>query len=351
MLGGSSFTQVIFAPFISNFSYKKNFLLTGINARIFALLAMAGILYFSTSLPGATIITLIFLLITIFSLGGAFANISFTDILGKSLLKDTRKTFFSSRQIITGLILLASAFVAKKVVSASDYPVNYAWMFFIGFVALSIASLGFWKLREEVPSRLQVRNPRHFMHLIHAEVKSNPKLLYFLGFINTQGISIAFLPFVIFYAKELHQTDSADTGLFLLYKVFGSVITGLSLFMLAGKFKYRILQYLNAMLALIVPLLMMLWPGQPPFMLIFLIGGIIFAIYNITMNGVLLEISGLGNRALYTGIAGAGNIIPALFPIAGGFLISTFGFDVFFVLYMLIVACSIFFTYRISCSK
>ncbi|MDD3727591.1 MAG: hypothetical protein PHN40_04540, partial [Dysgonamonadaceae bacterium] len=40
MLGGASFTQLIYAPFISNYPFKKKFLLLGINARIFALLSM-----------------------------------------------------------------------------------------------------------------------------------------------------------------------------------------------------------------------------------------------------------------------------------------------------------------------
>ena len=101
MLGGSSFTQLIFAPFISNFSYKKGFLLLGINSRMIALLSLGLILYFSSMLQGNYEIVLIFLLISVFSLGGAFANISYTDILGKSLLPDKRKTFFSMRQVLT----------------------------------------------------------------------------------------------------------------------------------------------------------------------------------------------------------------------------------------------------------
>ena len=79
MLGGSSFTQLFFAPFISNFSYKKRFLLVGINFRIIALLLLGIMLYYSARIIGDYEILMIFLLITIFSLGGAFANISFTD--------------------------------------------------------------------------------------------------------------------------------------------------------------------------------------------------------------------------------------------------------------------------------
>lgn len=351
MLGGSSFTQLIFAPFISNYSYKRKFLLLGINSRILALLAMGLMLYFNAWLSDDYRILLIFLFISIFSLGGAFANISYTDILGKSILQESRKSFFSIRQIIGGVILLSSVFLARKVLVASPYPVNYANMFLIGFIALSVASLGFWKLRETVPSRLTVTGPGHFLRLIRTELKENPRLGNFLGFINTMGISIGLMPFVILYAKESFGTASSDTANFLLFKVIGSVVMGLLLFLLAGKYRYRNLLYLNAVLAFLLPLLIMLVPGQPPFGMVFFFGGIIYATYTISMNGVLLEVSGTSNRALYTGIAGAGNIIPALFPLLGGWVITQLGFNVFFMLYMITIAFSIFFIYRLRCQR
>ena len=152
MLGGSSFTQLIFAPFISNYPYKKRFLLLGINVRITSLLFMGIMLYFS--FKGAYIIGLIFLLITFFSLGGAFANVSYNDILGKSLDQATRKSFLSIKQVFAGLVLFFSALLARKVITLESYPVNYAYMFLIGFLALFIASLGFWRLKEHMPSKM-----------------------------------------------------------------------------------------------------------------------------------------------------------------------------------------------------
>ena len=351
MLGGSSFTQLIFAPFISNYNFKKKFLLLGINSRILALLILGIILYFSSQFIFNHEIIIIFLLIGIFSLGGAFANISYTDILGKSLLETSRKSFFSIRIVITGTVLFGSAFLARYVVTIADYPVNYAYMFFIGFIALAFASLGFWKLKEVVDSRMQVKTPVHFIQIVRKELKQNDKLGYFLGFINTQGVSIALLPFVILYAKEYFDIQSNSTGNFLLFKVMGGVFTGIILFALAGKFRYRYLLYLNTVFALFLPLLLILSPELPPFGMMFFIGGVIFATYSITMNGVLLEVSGTSNRALYTGIAGAGNILPALFPLLGGWIIMGFGFLPFFILYMIIVASSLFFIYKINCKK
>ncbi len=351
MMGGASFTQLIFAPFISNFSYKKKFLLLGINARILALLGMGIMLFYAHTLSPQFVIWLIFFLITIFSVSGAFANISYMDIFGKSVLPEARKPFFSLKQVINGTILLIAAFLAKKTITIADYPYNYGYMFFIAFGALLIASLGFWNLKEVVPSKLKVSSPGHFLKLIRTELRHNPRLKYFLGFINTLGISISLLPFIILFGKDVYHTESSDTGWFLLLKFAGSIVTGVSLFLLAGKYKYRYLLYGSALLSISMPLLLLLPFEMPSLIIIFSIGGIVFTAFSISMNGVLLEISGTENRALYTGIAGAGNIIPAIFPLLGGWLIKSFGFLPFFGFYMIIILLSLYFIGKLNCKK
>lgn len=351
MLGGSSFTQLFFAPFISNFNHKKPFLLLGINARIVSLLLLALLLWQMAQQSASVGVASIFVLITVFSVGGAFANISYTDILGKSLLNESRKPFFSFRLVLNGIVFLLAAALMRQVIASEPYPLNYAYMIFIGFAALFIASLGFWRLQEVVPSRLHIKNLKQFLSLFKRELKENPRLIGFLGFVNTQGVSITLLPFVILFAKERFGTGSAETGDFLLFKIVGSVITGMLLFVLSGRFKYKHLLVFNALLAATIPLWLLLIPTAPPFLLIFLLGGIVFALYNVTMNGVLLEVSGTENRALYTGITGAGNILPALFPLLAGWVVTHLGFEVFFGLYMLVVLMSLVFIRMIGCEK
>ena len=86
-------------------------------------------------------------------------------------------------------------------------------------------------------------------------------------------------------------------------------------------------------------------------LVVFFLGGIIFATYTISLNGVLLEVSGTSNRALYTGIAGAGNILPAMFPLLGGWIIKQFGFLPYFVLFMVVILFSFYFIHRLHCKK
>jgi MFS family permease len=351
MLGGSSFTQLFFAPYLSNKTFKKKYMLGAINIRIFALMGLGALLFLLKKDHSGYVLWLAFLFITAFSLAGAFANVGYTDILGKSVNPKKRKTFFSSNQIISGIIVLGAAFLVKKVLVWKDFPINYALMFFIGGTLLLVASGGFWSIREMIPSTLKISGLRNFFGVLKHELKSNKKLVYFLGFINTQGIAISFLPFVILYAKETFQTQSSDTGNFLLFKVIGIVFVSFLVLLGAKKLKYNLLLYSNILLSLLLGAMAWAISGIDGLKYIFVVGGVVFSLYSMSMNGLLLEISGTENRALYTGFAGAGNILPALFPLLGGTLIQLFGFRVFFALFMIIIAMAAFFIFKIDCKR
>ncbi len=351
MLGGASITQLFFAPIISNYNYKKKFLLLGINSRMVAVLGLAFLLLFSKTLNDQLILWFIFILIAIFSIGGAFANVSYTDIFGKSVLADRRKSFFSIRQVVIGTGVFFSAFIARKVLASADYPDNYTRMFFIGFVALSLASMGFWKIKEVMPSSLKISSWKHFMRFFRTELKENRRLKYFLAYVNTQGIVVSLMPFLLLYAKQNFDGGVSQTGMFLLFKVMGTVSAGLVIFLFKKRIKYHILLNVNVLIAILAPTLILIFADNLPISPLFILGGIVYSIYSVSINGVLLEVSGNENRTLYTGIAGAGSILPAIFPLLGGFVINTYGFTAFFILFILIVTSSLYFIYKMDCKK
>jgi MFS family permease len=351
MMGGSSFTQLFFAPYLSNKAFKKKFLLIGIYSRILSLYALGIILFYIHGANAKWIIWLIFLFITLFSVGGAFSNISYVDIFGKSIHENKRKVFFSTKQILAGLVVLLSAFLAKKILTSSSYPVNYALMFFAGATLLLIASGGFWQIKEKISSTFKIKGFPDFIRILKSELKQNNKLGYFLGFINTQGIIISFLPFVMLYAREELNAQTSDTGSFLLFKVFGLVSISMLVFFVSKRIKYNPLLYLNVILSVFIIIVTMYIRNGSDIMYVFILGGIAYSLYSITMNGLLLEVSGRENRALYTGFAGAGNILPAIFPLISGWIIYQFGFHFFFIAFLLIILISVFFIRKIDCRK
>ena len=351
LLGGSKFAQLFFSSFINNKSYKKGFLLLGINARIASLGGLALLFLFSSQWEDATVIATIFILITLFSVSGAFANISFTDILGKSMLPESRKSFFSIRQVLSSIGVFLSAFLAGKVLTANDYPHNYAALFGIAAFALGLASLGFWNIREISASRIRISSFKKFVAVIRQEIRNNRRFSFYLLVVNTQGIVLSLMPFLLLYAKEHFDSNNQAVGNFLLFKVTGGVIIGSLLFYFARKVRYQHMLYITSLLALTIPLYVMLEPGPSFFAAAFLAGGMVYTLHNISINGVLLEVSTNENRALYTGLSGAGNLLPAVFPLLGGWIVQQYGFNLFFGLFMTLVALSVYFIYRLQCKR
>ena len=351
MLGGSSFSQLFFAPYLSNSPFKRKILLGAINARVSALFGLSALFLLFSGRQQENLLWMVFFFITVFSLAGAFANISYNDIFGKSVNQEERKTFFSLVQIIGGIVVLIGAFLAKQVLVWKEFPANYALMFLFGAGLLLIATAGFWSLKEIVPSTLKISGVRAFARVMKTELKRNKRLGYFLGYVNTQGVAISFLPFVMLYAKETFATESSDTGFFLICKVIGMVSVSLVVFIGAQRVKYRWLLYSGFLISMCLVFLALVVDSAFGLKYIFVIGGVAFSLYSISMKGVLLEISGTENRALYTGFAGAGNILPALFPLLGGTIISHFGFQTLFVLYLPIIASAAYFICRIDCRK
>ncbi|MBL7093624.1 hypothetical protein ISS22_06580 [candidate division KSB1 bacterium] len=164
MLGGGKVAQLFFAPFLNNQPSKKGYLLGGINGRILSLGAMALLFCFSSQINNNLIIWLIFILISLFSFGGAFAGINYVDIFGKSILENKRKQFFSIKHVLSNIFVFLSAFLARKILTAYGYPINYASLFLIAAVLLGVASLGFWKVKEIPVSHTKIDGLKNFLH-------------------------------------------------------------------------------------------------------------------------------------------------------------------------------------------
>lgn len=350
MLGGSSLFQLIFASFLSKERFKKKYLLIGINLRVSALLLISLLFFGSAYLGNNLTILFIFLLISVFSFSGSYANVSYVDILGKSVLGNNRKRLFSSKQIINSIGILASALVVRELLKFFNYPVNYSILFLAAGVLLLIASLGFWRIRE-VETEIKVsRGFIEFFRMIPAEIKQNHNLRYYLLIINSLGLGLSVLPFLILLAKENFGLSYSLIGNFLLLRTVGMLGTGLFLFKNSNRFQYKNLLKFSLVLSTILPTLSLLFSNQVvAYQLIFILTGIFISVYRVAINGVLLEISTNENRAVYAGISGAGNILTTLFPLFAGVLISIFGYQVVFVTVSVLIGLSYFFVNQLHC--
>jgi len=349
MLGGSSLFQLIFAGYLSNYSLKKKFLLIGINLRVVSLLCLALVFFMAYWISGQMLIILIFLLISVFSFSGSFANVSYVDIMGKSIQENKRKKLFTTKEIINSIGIFASAMIVRELLITFEFPNNYSILFLIAGLLLGIASLGFWRIHEIKSIIKKKRGFWEFFSKIPSEIKKNVNLKYYLLIINSLGLGLSILPFFILFAKDNFGLSYQMIGDYLLFRTIGMLVAGLFLFKNSKHFQYKNLLKFSLILAALLPLISLaLKDLQQIYQFIFIFSGIFVAAYKVAVHGLLLEISTNENRAVYAGISGAGNIVTTLFPLFAGFLISIIGYNLVYLSVTVIILSSYFFRDKIE---
>jgi MFS family permease len=353
IIGGARISQLIAAPFLFYKQRKKPFLILGISIRFLALFAIAASFYFSNMLEGNTIVFLIFLFISFFSFSEAFASLSYTDIMGKSILQEKRKQFLSLKQVITSFLIFASAFVVKEILQWYDFPENYSVLFLVASIALLIASFGFWAIKEvNVPVQADHPGLIPFLKLLWNELRTNKRLVAYLVIINTLGIGMALLPFMILFAKNTVGLDAGQIGNFVILKTAGLVISGLILFRFAKKIGYRNILFIAIGASLMIPVYGIFTINHfSLYSLVFLFGGIYITFFRVAQTGILLEISSDTNRILFAGIAGFGSILVTIFPLLAGMVIEWLGYKIFLLMISFTILISAFFVKKLACKK
>lgn len=348
MMGGSGIMQIVFANNISTKRLKKSSLLLGINIRIIALFTLGLIIIFSKNLSPFFFILLIFLLITLFSFSGSYAAISYVDIVGKSILPDKRKKFFSLRQTISSFGIFISAMIVRELLK--KYPNNYGMLFIISSFLLFIASLGFWYIKEPELKPKRKESFLSYLSKIFPEIKKNKNLKYYLLIINTIGLVMGFVPFMVLFAKTKIGLSASLIGNILLLKVIGMSLAGFVLIHI--NYHYKPLLIFSGVLGFLLPIFaLLLKDNSTLFQINFVLVGIFISTFSIAKSGVLIEISSNENRAVYTGISGAGYLLPMIFPLFTGIFIKLFGFTYTFILVSSIIFIGILFVSKLSCNN
>jgi MFS family permease len=350
MIGGSSLMQIVFAGFLSNRAHKKSMLLVGINLRVVSLMLL-GLILFTSSTGGSTALLFsIFVLITVFSFSGSFANISYVDIMGKSILEKDRKGFFSVKQTIGSLGILASAIAVRQLLKHLSYPQNYGTLLSAAGILLFVASLGFWRIREIDTRVTGKRTFREFLALIPKNISRDSNLKNYLLIINFMGLSVSFIPFMILYARNNFAFSFNLIGNILLFKVVGMLSASLVLYKRSHKFHYKNLLYFSLVCGTSLPVLSLVFGNnQLAYQFLFLVSGVFVTAFRIARSGILVEISTNENRATYTGISGAGSILPAIFPLVAGVMISVLDYSYTFAIISLLAAVSVIFVKKLKC--
>ena len=341
MIGAPIVGQLMFASYLHLKPRKKRFLLLGINMRVVALTLVAVVLWKMEVLESSAIGVFVMLLMFIFAIAGTFASVSYTDILGKSLLKEQRPQFFVKRQVMNSIGFLVSALIARYVLGQMEYPSNYMWLFGMASILLLIASLGFWALDEKnitVPG--SGYNILQVIKSIPTHLRTDQNLRRYIYLINLTGFGLTLMPFYIVMARTEYELTGSQVGSYLLTNIIGMITSNYMWAKVVKKFGFRGVVKGCIICGSILPILALFLVRTPIeyFLIVFFIMGVGLSARKIAFEGLFLEITSDENRALYKGIVGATSVSTALFPLVAGGLITVVGYAPVFVIGSALVA-------------
>ncbi len=289
----------------------------------------------------------------LFALSGAFAGVSYSDIVGKSFDRAVRKKFFVYRQFLSSIGILISAFIVKQLLSNIPYPQNYQTAFLTAGILLFIASIGFMTLHEKASQiSNSYKNVFHVLKSIPYEIRSNKTLKNFVIVSNLIGVSFVLTPFYVGFIKNTYTITNNEIGNFLLVQVLGMIFSNLLWNKIVSKISFKgiikIAVILLASLPILTMLLSLLGNIEYYYFIFFLVGSAISA-QKIANEGVIIEISNEANRPLYVGIIGTLNLTIAFFPLLLGLSFEIIGYFPIFISLSLITLSALYFINKMVC--
>jgi MFS family permease len=295
--------QLFVARWIEPRPRKMPFLLLAIYLRVFSWGALAWLIFAIGSERPRLLAWALVGLLAIFYAGGGLGGVPYTDIIGKIIPSGRRGAFFGGRQALAGPLAVGAALLARQVLAETVYPHSYALLFGLAAVALLIASLGFWLIREPPRGDAdgRVRPWREYRGQLS---ETAHRLRVLVGVQLLTGFSLMAMPFYVVYARQELDASPEAVGWFILFQVLGGVLANLLWARLVDRYGSRWMLAVCATLSTLTPLLAvglgrLGWVGMLP---VIFLGGATINGRAVGFSSALLEIAPAGERPTYSAL-------------------------------------------------
>jgi MFS family permease len=315
-------------------SRKKLVLLSGGGLSRFSILLLAAV-PFLTRNP-FTAILLITLLNASKAFWGNLGNPAWTAIVADIVPDTFRGRYFTSRNFAMGAAALISAPAAGKLIrsvnqSLSSATAGYQAVFTAAFVLGMLGTLFFSMIQEEHPGSSDLTGPRIIPSFRNAGFR--PLFFWFLAssFIWSMSVQISAPFFTVYMVQNLGADPSYvgyAAGISSLAALGGQLVFGR---ILNRRGDLRV-QLISGFLIPLIPILWLFFTRPWHAFYASLLGGFLWAGYNLTNFNLLLRLTPEEKRPQYVAAYQAAIFLSAVLgPLAGGILIHVFGYRSIFI--------------------
>ncbi len=282
---------------------------------------------------------------------GGIAGLPFTDIVGKTILKEQRGPFYAARFFLgAGILSVLAAVVIERILGHEvlfPFPLDFLLIFSIGVFMMSVAVVCFGFVREPPEKVSDTRRtfPEIFRDIPRI-VREDANYGVFLA-VQFLSAGIGFsLPFYIVLAQERFHAPAQTTGVFLAIQTFGVIFSNLVWGKLSSRRGNRSVIRFTVAAQVFAPVYTIVLSfgfagvlAGAPGWLLGLVFAPVFFVIGCTMSGMgigfvsyLLDIAPADRRPTYIGISNTILGTAALLPAAGGLAAGWVGLNSVFVL-------------------
>jgi len=329
--------QYVVAGFIEHLKRKKPVYVWSGLVRCVAIWTIAILVPVLAGSRVGLFVVAFFISYSIYTLGAGVAGISFMDIVAKAIPATRRGTFFGARLSFGGILSAFAGFFVRDVLNSRPFPDNFAILFIVAAVVVTIAIMSFALASEPDAPVNENRIPyRKFLRRGPRLLRTNRNYrTFFIVRVLLSVWSMA-LPFYILYASDELDLDPGAAGVFLAIQMVGFVISNLLWGSLSDRIGNKIVLLLVSGIAVISPLLAILsgrcvWLGSTwCFGIVFFFLGFTLSGVRLGQNNYMLDVSPDAERPTYLGFMNTLLAPVLLLSMVGGYIIEKASFEALF---------------------
>ncbi len=322
--------------------------------------AAVGVLGAATAAIGegnpSLLVTVFILTYALYNLAAGFAFVPLVELSARVIPADRRGLFFSQRNFWGGVLAFLAGFLINRILADTGVPLSatFGTLFFASFAVLSLAAYTTATM-SELPVRAPSRRPPALYWIRQVpELLGQAPLQRFLAYRALLATGTIADPFFVVYAQQVLGAPSAMAGLYLSTMAISRFASNIFWGRLVDRWGDRVALQTAALVRLLMPLLAL---ALPPLLsweavsrvtpggevAIFYAYGLVFVAYGIALSGqtlanltYALELAGPDARPAFVGLVNTTLGIVSFVPLLGGTLVDRFGFELLFLVALLI---------------
>jgi len=323
----------LFVAYLARYRRRRlPFYMVGAFGRTACLAAVAVVLATADALPWVAVVGLFFVFWTAYAFVSGIVAVPYNDIVARSVASQQRSRLLAIRFFGGGIVAIAVAAVAHRLLAGFSFPTGYALLVAAGAALMLVSTLFFVSAGE--PLAPQPRGAKDgFVAFLTEGVAVFRGDRRFRLFVYSQwlgGFVMMALPFYVLQVIATRGT-SADIAVLLGAQTAGALVSNALWGWWGDRYgKQSLLEGVAALRAgppaLVLALMSLAASGAPPsiagFVVVFVLLGALVNGSTIAMLGYLMEISPDDRRPAYSGYFNALVAPAALLPLAGAAIVA-----------------------------